>query len=138
MTLPPPPKTPNIWKTLAIALLVVVIIMGAIVGILSTNLLSTNQGTGTNNQVQVSGTVPDRTSGTIYFSNLDGTIQTSASITNGKYSVLLVSGQSYTASHISSVGHIIDGTFYPYINYNEFYVPSGVTTFTENLVSKYG
>jgi uncharacterized protein YpmS len=57
MTLPPPPKTPNTWKTLAIVLLAVVIIMGAIVGILSTNLLSTNQGTGTNNQVQVSGTV---------------------------------------------------------------------------------
>jgi hypothetical protein len=163
MTIPPPPKTPNIWKTLAIVLLVVVIIMGAIVGILSANLLSTNQGTpnqgtptptpsptltptatptatpqqtgtGTNNQVQVSGTVPDRTSGTLYFANLDGTFQTSTSITNGEYSVLLVGGQSYTVSHISSVGHIIDNTFYPYINYNEFYVPLGVTTFTENLV----
>jgi hypothetical protein len=86
--------------------------------------------------VQVSGTVPDRTSGTLYFANSDGTIQTSASITNGEYSVLLVGGQSYTASHISSVGHIIDGTFYPYINYNEFYVPLGVTTFTENLVPR--
>jgi hypothetical protein len=115
------------------------LVLGVFVGVLfisPSGILPINGGTGTNNQVQVSGTVPDRTSGTIYFSNLDGTIQTSASITNGKYSVLLVSGQSYTASHISSVGHIIDGTFYPYIDYNEFYVPSGVTTFTEDLVPR--
>lgn len=135
MTLPPPPKTPNIWKTLAIVLLAVLIIMGAIVGILSTNLLSTNQGTGTNNQVKVSGNVPDKTSGTLYFTNLNDTFQTSTSITNSKYSVLLVGGQSYAVSIISGGGNTIDGQFFPYKNYNVFYVPLGVSTFTENLVS---
>ncbi len=37
MTLPPPPKALNIWKILTIVLLAVVIIIGAIVGILATN-----------------------------------------------------------------------------------------------------
>jgi len=136
MTLPPPPKTPNSWKILTIVLLVVVIIMGAIVGILlSTNLLSTKQGTGTNNQVEVSGNVPDKTSGTLYFSNLNGTFQTSVSVTNSEYSVMLLGGQSYAVSVVSGGGNTIDGTFYPYMNYNVFYVPLGVSTFTENLVA---
>ena len=121
MTFPPPPKTPNIWKTLAIVLLAVVIIMGAIVGILSTNLLSTNQGTGTNNQVQVSGTVQEFQIGIIQFQNLNRTIKTSAPIIDGKYSVLLVGGQSYDVT--------IKGTY----NYYSVYVPSGVATFTANF-----
>jgi cell division protein FtsL len=43
-----------------------------------------------NNQVQVSGTVQVTQTGTIYFRNLNRTIETSVPITNGKYSVLLV------------------------------------------------
>ena len=133
MTLPPPPKKSNIWKTLAIALLVVVIILGAIVGVLSTNLLHTNQGTGTNNQVQVSGTVQNGVDGDkLYFTNLDGTIQTIATITNGQYSVLLVGGQSYAVSSYG-FGSIVDGKFYPQSTANNFYVPSGVTTFIKNF-----
>ncbi len=133
MTLPPPPKTTNIWKTLAIALLVVVIIMGAIVGILSTNRPSANQGTGTNNQVSVSGTVQNGVAGSkLYFTNLDGTIQTIATVTNGQYSVLLVGGQSYAVSSYG-FGSIVDGKFYPQSNANNFYVPSGVNTFTKNF-----
>jgi hypothetical protein len=113
------------------------LVLGVFIGVLvisPSGLLPINAGTGTNNQVKVSGTVPNKASGTIYFANLDETLKTSASIANGKYSVLLVGGQSYTA-------YSEDRTYpttYNYITYNDFYVPSGVSTFTENLVSKYG
>ena len=89
---------------------------------------------GKNNQVEVSGNVPNKTSGTLYFSNLNGTFQTSTSVTNSEYSVLLLGGQSYAVSVMSGGGNTIDGQFYPYMNYNVFYVPLGVSTFTENLV----
>jgi hypothetical protein len=108
------------------------LVLGVFIGVM---FISPNKTVaGTNNQVQVSGNVPDKTSGTLYFANLDGSFQTSTSITNGEYSVLLVGGQSYTVSHSLSAGYILDNTFYAYRNYNEFYVPLGVTTFTENLV----
>jgi hypothetical protein len=81
-------------------------------------------GTGTNNQVQVSGTVQKTQTGTIYFRNLNRTIETSAPIIDGKYSVLLVGGQSYDV----------------YVNYYSYstpnyllYVPSGVATFTADF-----
>lgn len=128
MTLPPPPKTPNIWKTLAIVLLVVVIILGAIVGILSTNLPSTNQGTGTNNQVQVSGSIQEQNPSKIAFVSISKTISTSAIITNGQYSVVLVGNQSYTVG----VGYT-DSYGDTQIAYYSIYVPSGVTTYTANF-----
>ena len=128
MSNPPPPKTPNIWKTLAIVLLVVVIILGAIIGILSTNLLSTNQGTGTNNQVQVSGSIQEQNPSKIYFVNLDKTISTSAIITNGQYSVVLVGNQSYAVG----VGYT-DSYGDTQIAVYSTYVPSGVTTYTANF-----
>jgi hypothetical protein len=107
--------------------------LGAIVGILSINPASTKQGTGTNNQVTVSGTVQNGVDGAkLYFTNLDGTIQTIATITNGQYSVLLVGGQSYAVDSYG-FGSTVDGKFYPQSNANNFYVPSGVTTFTKNF-----
>ncbi len=120
--------------------LVTGIVIGLVVGLIlgfavSTVIkLPTRSGTGTNDQVQVSGNVPDKTSGTLYFSNLNGTFQTSATVTNSGYSVLLLGGQSYDVSVQSGGGNTIDGTFYPYMSYNVFYVPLGVSTFTENLV----
>jgi len=136
MTIPPPPKKSNIWKTLAIALLVVVIILGAIVGILSTNLLSSNQGTGTNNQVIVSGTVSGATDNVIdSVSSSNQNLTASAPIINGRYTVSLVNGQSYQAVTPSG-----DPSHYPpnaseyYSATATFYVPSGVSTFTQNLV----
>jgi hypothetical protein len=130
MTLPPPPKTPNIWKTLAIVLLVVVIILGAIVGILSTNLPSTNQGTGTNNQVQVSGSIQEQNPTEIYFVSFSKTISTSAIITNGQYSVVLVGNQSYAVMVTYQPN---DGVYSSTSNSYTIYIPSGVTTFTANF-----
>lgn len=121
--------------------IVIGIVVGLIVGlavgamlILPTSTSKTGTETKTNNQVQVSGNVPDETKGTLYFANLDGTFQASTSITNGEYTVLLVGGQSYTISNSVSAGYILGNTFYPYSDYNGFYVPLGVSTFTENLV----
>lgn len=116
------------------------VIIGLVVGLIlgfavsAVIKLPTKSGTGTNDQVQVSGNVPDKTSGTLYFSNLNGTFQTSATVTNSGYRVLLLGGQSYDVSVLAGGGNTIDGTFYPYMNYNVFYVPLGVSTLTENLV----
>ena len=84
-----------------------------------------------NDQVTVSGTVTAGygvTLNILYFQNLNGTFETSASDANGSYSVLLLGGQSY---------YVYDSQFS--LNsggsdYNVFYVPLGVSTFTENLV----
>lgn len=94
-----------------------------------TNLNSTLQGllnmsgAGVSNQVQVSGTVSITQTGTIYFTSLNGTIKSSVPITNGQYSVLLVSGQSYDVR--------VDGGYYP--RYYSLYVPLSVATFTANF-----
>jgi hypothetical protein len=82
-------------------------------------------GTGIGNQVQVSGTVKGRQTGTIVFVNLNKTIQTSAPITDGKYSVLLVGGQSYDVA----AGDKSTGDYSTY----KLYVPSGVATFTADF-----
>ena len=73
--------------------------------------------------------------GILFFSNLNRTIQTTATITNGEYSVLLVGGQSYQVFD----GHFpTDDRVWPTsVDYLTFYVPLGVTTFTENLVTLY-
>ncbi len=95
-----------------------------------TNLNSTLQsllnmsGAGVSNQVQVSGTVSITQTGTIQFTNLVGTIESSVPITNGKYSILLVGGQSYHV-YVSIPGAY--GSSYT------LYVPLGVTTFTANF-----
>ena len=82
-------------------------------------------GAGTSNQVQVSGTVRDTQTGTIYFRNLNVTIETSGSITDGKYTVLLKGGQSYEVA----VNHRIVFNDYDYT----LYVPEGVATFTADF-----
>jgi len=130
MTLPPPPKIPNSWKTLAIALLVVVIILGVIVGVILTNQPSTNQGAGTNNQVHVSGTIQEQSPTEIIFVSLDKTVTTSAIITNGQYNVVLLGNQSYAVA----VEYQTNGNgVYSTSNSYTIYVPSGVTTFTANF-----
>src|SRR5208282_1919622 len=83
--------------------IVIGIVVGLIVGLVVGALLilptsTTKTGTGTNNQVQVSGTVTPAygdTVNTIYFQNLNGTFETSAPVVNDQYSVLLLGGQSY-------------------------------------------
>ena len=77
------------------------------------------------NQVQVSGTVSEAHTGTIKFTNLNQTIVTSASITNGEYSVWLVGGQSYNVVVYLVTGNTV-GTY-------SLYIPSGVATFTANF-----
>jgi hypothetical protein len=119
------------------------IIIGVVIGLavglvlgfslsLVINLPSTiNKGVGTNNQVQVSGTVDLTGLGnvnTLYFLDLNGTIETSAPIINGHYSVLLIGGQSYKVFDYSTA------KITSYSDFNPFYVPLGVTTFTEDLV----
>jgi len=86
----------------------------------------------TGNQVQVSGTLQNPQSGTIYFLQLakfydDDAIKASSPIVNGGYSVMLVGGQSYD----------IFVNRYPSYSDEEpdytLYVPEGVTTFTANF-----
>jgi hypothetical protein len=83
-------------------------------------------GAGIRNQVQVSGTVSETQSGTIEFRNYYGNITSSVPITNGRYSILLVGGQSYDV-YI----YLADELDYSYYGYS--YVPVGVTTFTANF-----
>jgi hypothetical protein len=110
--------------------LVVGLVLGIFVSVIFNLPNSIHTGVGVASQVQVSGTVPNRTTGTLCFRNSNKTIETTALITNGEYSVLLVGGQSY---------EIFYGSFpvswsESHGDYNAFYVPLGVTTFTENLV----
>lgn len=82
-------------------------------------------GTGTNNQVQVSGTIQDSNVATIKFTNLDGTITSSAPDVNGAYSILLLGNQSYVVQLIYQNGYLGNGL--------STYIPSGVTIFTANF-----
>ena len=127
--IPPPPKSSNKNGRIVAALLIGLVVglgIGVVIGDVA---LSTHNGAGTNNQVQVSGTVTGNETNTIYFISLNQTIETSAPIVNGKYSVLLVGGQSYDICDYSPViGERV------YSTYNQFYVPLGITTLTENLV----
>jgi len=132
MTQPPLPKSPHRNRNTGIAALLIGLVVGLALGIfISPTLLPKQTGTGINNQVQVSGTVPNRTT-ILCFSNLNHSIETTANIINGEYSVLLVGGQSYEVynDHFP----LSDPWYSP--AYNQFYVPSGVTTFTENLVPR--
>lgn len=83
---------------------------------------------GTNSQVQVSGTVYGKQTGTIYFRTSNESVRTSSPITDGKYSVLLVGGQSYDIyiDHYSCNSVIEDPDFV-------LYVPLGVTVFSANF-----
>ena len=63
--------------------------------------------------------------GTILFVNLNKTVSTSGQITSGKYSVLLVGGQSYAVEAGDLAGYPL-GTY-------TIYIPLGVSTFTANF-----
>ena len=120
-------KKLNSWIIIAIVLIVVVIIMGAIVGVLLTNLPSTNQGTETNNQVQVSGTVYETQFGKIEFTSTSAGVSTSVLIVDGKYNLVLRGGYSYNIAIYQSAS-----SYYSDWQYS-LYVPTGVTTFTGNF-----
>jgi hypothetical protein len=112
--------------------LVIGLVLGIFVSVLFNLPSAFHTGVGVNNQVQVSGTVSNEENGTLCFRNLNQTIETTATITNGEYSVLLVGGQSYNIyyNYVPRIG------LEAYSNYNPFYVPLGVTTLTENLVPR--
>ena len=82
---------------------------------------------GTHSQVQVSGTVRDYQTGTIYFRTSNESVRTSSPIIDGKYNALLIGGESYDI--------YID--YYHSTNYYTpdftLYVPLGVTVFTANF-----
>jgi hypothetical protein len=126
--IPVPPKSSGGNRSVWIVALVIGLVIGLVLGIFVSaffNLSSpVRTGAGVNNQVQVSGTVSVTQTGTIEFNSLNGTIRTSASITNVGYSVLLVGGQSYTVYVYSSNGPN---------GYYSLYVPLGVTTFIANF-----
>jgi hypothetical protein len=93
--------------------------------------MQNSTGAGTNNQVQVSGAVIETQNGTIEFSNSQETygkpsvtpIQSTSLIVNGRYSVTLLGGHSYSV-HVN----------YGYRNnYYSIYVPLGVTTFAADF-----
>ncbi|MGA2522904.1 MAG: hypothetical protein ABSF65_01975 [Candidatus Bathyarchaeia archaeon] len=114
--------------------LIVGLVLGFFIAVLfisPSGIIPIKAGVGTNNQVEVSGTVTlnnGNSQGIIYFANLNGTFETSTSVANGQYSVLLLGGQSY---HIYDYNPHADQL--PYTSYNAFYLPSGISTFTENL-----
>lgn len=83
--------------------------------------------TETNNQVQVSGTIIEKYPTTIDFKSITGqVVRTTALISNGQYSTVIVGGLSYavTVTYISAR----DGSEV-YSSYT-IYVPTGGTTFT--------
>jgi hypothetical protein len=123
--------------------IIVVAVIGLVVGLalgifisaifnLPNVILPTQSGAGNNNQVQVSGTVQKTQTGTIYFLQLasfydNDSIKTSSPIKDGKYSVLLVGGQSYDIFIDRYPRYSSETPDYT------LYVPSGATTFTANF-----
>jgi len=118
----PAPKSSNKNGRIVVALLIGLVVGLGIGIVIGDVVLSTHSGAGTNNQVQVSGTISEAQTGTIEFDNQNGTIHTTGQITNGEYSVLLVGGQSYSVE-------IYDIRYW----YYSIYVPLGVSTFTANF-----
>jgi hypothetical protein len=125
-------------STYGVGLLLIGLVVGLALGFVLYPTLLVAPAVGKNNQVQVSGTVQNVRYSTLCFVNLNFTIETSAPINtvsgtyNGTYSVLLVGGQSYEvfSDYCPPVSTVRSTTS----DYNPFYVPLGVTTFTENLV----
>lgn len=115
--------------------LVVGLALGVFVSAIFNLPTSFHTGAGVSNQVQVSGSVQSMTSGTLYFQNVNQTILTSATITNGQYSVLLIAGQSYNIYNYNPTTFEGVKGYSPSSYFNPFYMPLGVTTLTENLVS---
>lgn len=128
------PKSSHQNKNIRIVVLVIGLVIGLVLGIfvgVMFNLPSSfHTGVGVDNQVQVSGTVTNNMfTNILVFENTNADFETSVPIVNGRYSVLLVGGQSYDVFGYA-VYFFMPGSS----DYTPFYVPLGVTTFTENLV----
>lgn len=109
--------------------LVAGLIFGVLIGVFLLPEVLNPISAGTNNQVQMSGTVQATQTGTIEFNevySLNTThVQSSAPIKDGTYSVLLVGGKSYNV-YVSNEDGYSRGDY-------SIYVPEGVTTFTANF-----
>jgi len=111
------------------------LMLGVFIGVLivsPSGVLPSKTGAGINNQVQVSGSIKEAQIIEIEFVSIpNGTVSTSAPVTNGGYSALLIGGQSYKVNLYSANSNIE----YPPSLYGTFslYVPLGVPTFTANF-----
>ena len=108
--------------------LIVGLVLGILVGVLfisPSGVLPSKNGVGTNNQVQISGTIQDSSVATIKFTSLDGKITSSVPNVNCAYSILLLGNQSYNVQLIYQNGYLENGL--------STYIPSGVTTLTANF-----
>jgi hypothetical protein len=137
MPLPPPsvPRSLHHRRNMMIVAILTGLLIGLGLGIFVSVLFnlpsSFHTEVGVNNQVQVSGTVPaEPVTTTLYFRSSNGTMETSAPVINGQFSVLLIGGQSYEVfDYLPSTDSTYGGDYAP------FYVPLGVTIFTENLIA---
>jgi hypothetical protein len=112
------------------------IVLGVVIGLIAGLVLgvfiglsispSTKTVAETNNQVKVSGTIQEQNPSEIYFFSISQTVQTSAIITNGQYSVVLLGNQSYGVTVTYNIDNDLTNSY-------TLYVPSGVTTFTANF-----
>jgi hypothetical protein len=105
------------------------LVLGVFIGVMfisPSGILPIKSGAGTNNQVQVSGTIQQlQIFGIKFVSIPDGNISTTSPLYNGGYKALLIGGQSYNVYLLNQYGGI-DYAF-------SLYVPLGVTTFTANF-----
>ncbi len=109
---------------------IIVLALGIFIGV---SIIKPNK---TSNEATISGTVSGATDSVIDFVSVSNqNLTASASIINGRYSVSLPNGQSYVA--MTPAG---DPSCYPsgaseyYTASATFYVPSGDSTFTQNLI----
>ncbi len=132
---PPANKPSHTLRNVAIIVGVVFIVLIALVGISLVALSNSGKNTQTNGQVQVSGTVTFQgsSSNTLYFQNTNESILTSASVVNGHYSVMLTGGQSYNIYTFNPTVFEGERSYAPNSDFSPFYLPSGVTSYTENL-----
>jgi hypothetical protein len=127
------PPSPSRSRSIGIIALVIGLVIGLALGIFVSVLFNLPSSFHTevrvDNQVQVSGSVSETRQGTIQFINWNETTNTRyahyAQITDGKYNVFLIGGQSYDVY----VGTGETGYSYEY----SLYVPSNVTTYTANF-----
>ena len=118
--------------------LIVGLLLGFFIGFIfisPSSIVPSKTGAGTNNQVQVSGSIQEQNPSEISFSSIHGSrqaVQTSDLITNGQYSVVLVGNQSYSVTVDYTVSY--SGSYSETeSNSYSLFVPSGVTTFTANF-----
>ena len=115
--------------------LIVGLVLGVFVGVLvisPSGILPIKSVVGTNNQVQVSGTVSYQYVTSLVFISTSGTnVSSSAPVVNGQYSVLLLGGQSYTVKLWNPDEYAVGYGGYEVTL--ALYVPSGVTTFSANF-----